>query len=64
MKKVIPVPREEEGDALSEALSNEETEEITPIKMRKFLKEYIDENYEGCSLPGYVKGDVLKSGII
>lgn len=60
LKKVIPVLREEEGDALSEALSNEETEEITPIKMRKFLKEYIDENYGGCSLPGHVKGDVLK----
>ena len=37
-----------------------EPAKITPLKMKKFLKEYISENYEGQELPTLTKNEVIE----
>ena len=59
LRKVVPV-YEEKKDDVEDAFEKESSEEITPLKMKKFLREYIAENYEGYSLPSTLKGDELK----
>ena len=62
LMKIVPEPQKEE-DAVEEAFKKEESSEITPLKMKKYLREYIQANYtdEGYELPSDLsKEDLVK----
>ncbi len=60
--EVVPEPKEVSEDAVEQAFKREESNEITPLKMKKFLREYIAENYseEGYTLPDLTKDDLSR----
>lgn len=60
--EVVPEPKEVAEDAVEQAFKREESNEITPLKMKKFLREYIAENYseDGYTLPNLSKDDLSR----
>tara|TARA_R110000796_G_scaffold59008_1_gene135923 strand:- start:14035 stop:14952 length:918 start_codon:yes stop_codon:yes gene_type:complete len=55
-------PKQEEAveeEAEEEAEEAEDVPNITPLKMKKFLKAYIEENYEGEELPKLSKDELV-----
>lgn len=61
---IVPAPKADEKneDALESSLKKENSNEVTPLKMKKYLREYIAENYgEEYSLPTDLTKDELKA---
>lgn len=58
--EIVPEPKEE--DEVEAAFKREESGETTPLKMKKYLREYIAENYadEGYSLPTLSKDQLVE----
>lgn len=59
--EIVPDPKEVAEDPVEQAFKREESGEITPLKMKKFLREYIAENYaeEGYALPALSKDELV-----
>lgn len=59
--EIVPEPKEVVEDPVEQAFKREESGEITPLKMKKFLREYIAENYaeEGYALPTLSKDELV-----
>ena len=60
--EIVPEPKQVAEDEVEQAFKKEESNEVTPLKMKKMLREYIASNYsnEGYTLPNLSKEDLVK----
>lgn len=60
--EIVPEPKQIAEDEVEQAFKKEESNEVTPLKMKKMLREYIASNYsdEGYTLPNLSKEDLVK----
>ena len=58
LREVVPAAEDKEKDSVDIAFEQEAGETVTPLKMKKFLREYIAENYPDRTLPALSKDDL------